>query len=523
MNRIKNNQIVSTVQFCRKKALMLQSIFSPIRSLILVTALLILVPVIVVTDIVLAQEASDDAEIEEALSGFDEEDSGIEDALSGFDEKELAKDEVNDIKHTEEAEAKNGKENWSTFFGYTGINLNYSFEREPPEDNSNADWSGLTKVRPFFSLTWDAKLGSNWNSRISAKAFYDFAYGLKERDLFTSEVLNELEKEAELREVYLEGSPLGSLDIRLGSQIVAWGTADSLRVVDVLNPTDNREYGMTDLEDVRIPLPMTRLDYYFGDFKLQAVAVHQIKFNKSAPPGSDYNSTTTEIKEVVPESKAENTEYGLALSGTFSGWDASLHWAQYFNDEAYLMVADMTLVPGIGLVPTLENRHSRLTMSGIALSITSGNYIWKAEAANFWGMEFNNVKEKKFTRTEILIGTEYSGWSDTSLSIESGVKHLNDFDQRLEAEPDYQREDRIVTTLNFMQDYFNQTLHLQVFGMMIGEWGEDGGLNRASLEYDVMDAFSVKGGVMMYQPGNSLYFQSLNDNDRIFFEARFSF
>ena len=47
-------------------------------------------------------------------------------------------------------------------------------------------------------MTWDAKLGSNWNARISAKVFYDFAYGLKERDAFKSEVLNELEKEAEL-------------------------------------------------------------------------------------------------------------------------------------------------------------------------------------------------------------------------------------------------------------------------------------------------------------------------------------
>jgi hypothetical protein len=138
-------------------------------------------------------------------------------------------------------------------------------------------------------------------------------------------------------------------------------------------------------------------------------------------------------------------------------------------------------------------------------------------------MEFNNVREKKFSRTEILFGTQYSGWDDSSLSIESGVQHLNDFDHRLEAEPDYQLEDRIATTLNFMQDYYNQTLHLQLFGMMIGEWGEDGGLNRASLEYDVMDAFSVKGGVMIYQPGDNLYFQSLNDNDRIFFEARYSF
>ena len=403
---------------------MLQSFFSPIRSFILVTALLIWVPVIGDTDIVLAQETSDDTEMEEALSGFDEEDSGIEDALSGFDEGK-------NIKHTEETEAIIEKEDWSSFYGYIGISLSYSFVREPPEDNSNADWSGLTKARQYFSLTWDTKLGSKWKSRISAKAFYDFAYGLKERDTFTSEVLNELEKGAELREVYLEGNPFVSLDIRLGSQIVAWGTADSLRVVDVLNPTDNREYGMTDLEDVRIPLNMTKIDYYSGDFKLQAIAVHQIKFNKTAPPGSDYNSTTTESKEVVPESKADNTEYGLALSGTFSGWDASFHWAQFFNDEAYLLIADMTFVPGIGFVPTLEYRHSRLTMSGIALSITSGNYIWKTEAANFWGMEFNNVKEKKFTQTEILFGTEYSGWSDTSLSIESGVQHLNDFDQRL--------------------------------------------------------------------------------------------
>ena len=67
MNRIKNNQIVSTFQFSRKKSLMLQSIFSPIRSLILVTALLILVPVIVLTDIARAQEASDVEEMEDAF------------------------------------------------------------------------------------------------------------------------------------------------------------------------------------------------------------------------------------------------------------------------------------------------------------------------------------------------------------------------------------------------------------------------------------------------------------------------
>ena len=225
---------------------------------------------------------------------------------------------------------------------------------------------------------------------------------------------------------------------------------------------------MTDLEDVRIPLPMTRIDYYFGFYKLQAVAVHQIKFNKSAPPGSDYNPTKTEIKEVVPESNAENTEYGLALYGTFMDGMPPYTGHSIFDDEANLLITDINFVPGVGLVPSIEYRHSRLTMSGIALSINSGNYIWKAEAANFWGMEFNNVKKKNIRLQNILLGTEYFGWSETSLSIESGIKHLNDFDSRLEAEPDYQLEDRIATTINLMQDYYNQTLHLQLLGTMIG-------------------------------------------------------
>ncbi len=497
---------------------MLKSLFSLKRSLILVTALLTWVSFIEVNNFATAQETPDNSEMEDILSGFDEDDSAKDekDILSGFDED-------NNIQQSYKVKESASNEDWNTFFGYAGISLSYSFVKEPLEDNLNSDWSGLTKTRPFFSLTLDTKLGRNWKTRISTKAFYDFAFGLKERDTFSNEVLNELEKEAEIREFYLDGTLFGSLDVRLGNQILVWGTGDSLRVVDILNPTDNREYGMTDLEDVRIPLPMTRIDYYLGSYKLQAVAVHQIKFNKSAPAGSDYNPAKTDIKEVVPESTAENTEYGLSFQGNFTGWDASLHWAQYFDDEANLIITDINFVPGVGLVPSIEYRHSRLTMGGFAFSINLGNYIWKAEVANFWGMEFNNVKEKKYTTTEFLLGTEYSGWSETSISIESGLKHLNDFDSRLEAEPDYQLEDRIATTINFMQDYYNQTLHLQILGTMIGEWGEDGGLNRVSLEYDAVDAFSVKGGIMIYQPGDILYFQSLNDNDRIFLEARYSF
>ena len=472
--------------------------------------------------VILAQDTSGDSGLEEALSGFDDDATAEEeDALSGFD------DEEDENGTDEEIELADEEESWEqtlgAFSGSAGLSASFSYAKDAPAGKTQADWSGLTKLRPYFSLTWDAKLGENWKTRISGKAFYDLAYGMKEIGNFSDEVLSELEKEAELREIYLEGSPFRSLDVKLGKQIVYWGVANSLRVVDVLNPTDDREFGMTDLEDIRLPINMTKLDYYIGDLKLEAVAVHEIKFNKSAPFGSDFNPSTHKINEVIPESSAENTEYGLALIGTFGGWDASLHWAQYFDDTAHFKITKVTFIPGLGAVPILEQRHSRLTMGGVTLSIPSGNFIWKAEAAKLQKMEFALVTDKTFSRTDVLLGSEYSGWSDTSLTLEFRVQHLNDFDLKLEASPDLQLEDRIATTVSFMQDYINQTLHLSVVGMMIGKRGGDGGINRVSLEYDVVDAFSVKGGVMIYQSGGNTYFQSLNENDRLFFEVRYSF
>ena len=512
-------QIFSEVPFKNFRVSKLLSIFSQIRIKFLVVTFSILVLNIGFTMSAVAQEDSQEAVLEEALSGFDDENTAEDDddVLSGFD------DEEDEFETSEDSESLAIEEIWSSLYGSTGLSASYSYSKETPADKTQADWSGLTKLRPYFSLTWDAKIGENWKTRISGKAFYDLAYGMKDSETFSDEVLSELEKEAELREIYLEGSPFGNLDIKLGKQIVSWGVANSLRVVDVLNPTDDREFGMTDLEDIRLPINMTKLDYYIGDLKLEAVAVHEIKFNKSAPFGSDFNPSTQKINEVIPESSAENTEYGLALIGTFSGWDASLHWAQYFDDTPHFKITKVTFIPGLGAVPTLEQRHSRLTMGGATLSISSGNFIWKAEAAKLQGMEFALVTDKTFSRTDVLVGSEYSGWSDTSLTLEFGVQHLNDFDVKLEESPDSQLEDRIATTVSFMQDYINQTMHLSLVGMMIGKSGQDGGLNRMSLEYDVMDAFSVTGGAMLYQPGENAYFQSLNENDRIFFEARYSF
>ena len=42
-------------------------------------------------------------------------------------------------------------------------------------------------------------------------------------------------------------------------------------MVDVLNPTDSREPGLIDIDDSRLPVTMTQLDYYTGDWNLNLV------------------------------------------------------------------------------------------------------------------------------------------------------------------------------------------------------------------------------------------------------------
>ena len=180
----------------------------------IVSFFFVLIFVLGIPDVILAQETSEDDGLEDVLSGFDAEGSDEDEALSGFDEgsPELRFGEMDS---DGERESGVDDEIWSNLSGSAGLSASYSYAKDAPADKTQADWSGLTKLRPYFSLTWDAKLGENWKTRISGKAFYDFAYGMKDSETFSDEVLSELEKEAELREIYLEGSPFGNLDIKL--------------------------------------------------------------------------------------------------------------------------------------------------------------------------------------------------------------------------------------------------------------------------------------------------------------------
>jgi hypothetical protein len=67
-----------------------------------------------------------------------------------------------------------------------------------------------------------------------------------------------------LRELYLD-TELGDWSLRLGKQQVVWGTADGIKLLDIINPTDYRELNQDTMAESRIPIWMLNAEHNIGD------------------------------------------------------------------------------------------------------------------------------------------------------------------------------------------------------------------------------------------------------------------
>ena len=104
-------------------------------------------------------------------------------------------------------------------------------------------------------------------------------------------MLDDYEWEADLQDSYLEGPLLESLDLKIGRQVVNWGRSDTLRVLDVLNPLDNREPGRADIEDLRCSVGMVKLDWHIGrSWRITGIAIPEMRFDDLPSFGTDFSA-----------------------------------------------------------------------------------------------------------------------------------------------------------------------------------------------------------------------------------------
>ncbi|MBF0265381.1 MAG: hypothetical protein HQL46_08915 [Gammaproteobacteria bacterium] len=85
-----------------------------------------------------------------------------------------------------------------------------------------------------------------------------------------------------LRELYVDTKFGDNIYVRIGKQQVVWGTADGMKLLDIMNPTDFRELNQNVMEDARIPVWMINTEMDVGDSGNIQFIVAQAKANQIA-------------------------------------------------------------------------------------------------------------------------------------------------------------------------------------------------------------------------------------------------
>jgi hypothetical protein len=415
-------------------------------------------------------------------------------------------------------------------FGYLG-------NRVPHGDEAGrfSEYGNLTRLDLDGFLQLDVDLPREWLLRAEALGWYDFVYRIKGRSDYGGEVLDVYEWQVDSGEVYIAGPIHDKVDLTIGRKIVNWGRSDTFRVVDVVNPLDNKEPGLVDIEDLRRPKAMVKLDAQTGPWSAQFLVIPEARFDRQPPLGSEFFPDPTTFGVTVAQLSAfqidgrsdfgDTPSFAGKVDGRFSGWDFSVYGA-YTDQGSRVLDAR----PGL-TVPRFE--ANRFGMLGTAGNFTRGAWLVKAELAWLTDLRVLNgrastlanpipLTSERKDRMDTMIGLEYYGPDSLTIALEIVNRHLLD-------DPGQRGIDRLTeqstfeTGLRISRPFFRERLDVTLLAIVLGERAQDGVIFRASGNYEITDALKFDGGILIFSGGPDRALGAFDKNDRLFAELKYSF
>ena len=466
----------------------------------------------------------------------------IDDTLSGFDDDTPIQTEASESEGIQDGFDQDGFDDEET-----SLTPPKSPEEEGFFSKLLSDFSGkitqqgaiaYNDARPqnvFGSLRqslfayYEHKFENDIKVKVNARAFYDPIYDSTNADFYPTESA-ELNSEVELFEAYVEGSINENLDVRFGRQVVVWGKSDTIRVTDILNPIDNRRPGYQDLEDLYLPTTMLKFDYQYDDnWRISPIVVLEQRFTKDPPYGSVYNPFSPPVSftewtdagnpiYTLDNASYNNPTFALSVAGEFEGWDVNFYASRLYQDRGY--------IPTAQLDPRVLNKvyeHKKTNMLGAAFNMVAGEWLFKAEVAYFADLIYTATQDNGLARTDVLLGFEYAGFADTTLSYDYAIRHFHEYDPNLYVpEENYLEQDTHQQAFRITSSFMRDTLDANYLISLCGKKLDEGGFQRAWINYDLADAINTEFGLVDYFGGSPL-FDLVEDQLVIFMDISYSF
>ena len=329
----------------------------------------------------------------------------------------------------------------------------------------------------------------------------------------------------ELRELYVQGK-IGPAWLRVGKQQVVWGQADGLKLLDVVDPQDFREFILPTFEDSRIPLWTLNTEIPIGATQLQVLWIPDPSAHHLPPQDGTFAFTAPRLvgprpppgvavdlrNPDLPDVALHNSDAGARLTAFWHGFDLSANALWHWDDIPipYRSIDLSRAVPTV----VVEPGYRRTAVLGGSASNAFGNLTVRAEAAyttrRFLPVDDTSDRDGIAQTGEFgaMLGVDWYGIPETLLSAQLFQTILTDHPAGL-------LRDRIDTNVTLLarRQFRNETLTIET--IWIHNLNQGDGLVRPKVSYELRDDLQVWFGVDLFYGTQSGVFGEFGSDDRV--------
>ncbi len=325
----------------------------------------------------------------------------------------------------------------------------------------------------------------------------------------------------ELSEAYLDFAAWEGY-WRVGKQQVVWGQADGLKVLDVVNPQDYREFNLDEFEDSRIALWTVNAEFDIADSgTLQLLLIPDTTFSKLAEAGTPYYVTSSKyvpklgdapLPVVIHDSVRPHhqVEFGARYRVFYQGWDLTLNYLNHYQDIPAIYRRIGT--GQIDVVPVYEPTE----LYGASASNAFSDWVLRLETGYSTDSyqlrhSLNGDGIANTPEFSSVLGVDYRGFTDWFLSYQWFQSTLIDYDEF--ADDIIRSRVRMQHTFLLRRSLLNETLEVELFALFSDE--DDDGQVRSQIAYQVNDELRIWAGVDVFYGDQDGQFGQFDDTDRL--------
>ena len=388
--------------------------------------------------------------------------------------------------------------------------------------------------------------------------YYDGVFDAEEKykpvrsELYRTDVTNDW-----LRELYVDFLS-DRLDVRLGRQQVVWGTADGVKILDAVNPTDMREFTLDNYADSRIPLWMLKLEYaptVNGSF--QFLFIPDFQANYIPPAGAPFTFRASQLgqakvaewlmaggsflqrEDVKPDpwKDLSDTTIGFRWLDVLGGFEYTLNflYSYYLSGANYSWFEPAPGPPIPTITLNLQKRYERIYLYGCSFTkaltkgplsglTIRGEFAYIRDVPTYYD-KAGQVAVTKMNNFNYVLGFDKYLVTNWFTSLQ--------FIQFITSKPSYQGYsllfgptlgpmDQVTTMLSLKvsTDFMHERLKPEV--LVIYGFDNDWKIS-PKVQFEILDSLMAVAGLHIFEGKSENLYGQFDERDELFFELRFGF